>query len=235
MAEILYRASVDVVTDGRQLVGLAMPWDTPALVSDPVDVAARALSRQPYLEAYSRTSYDETLRRNPEPRPLFKSHGWKHGGDPIGVAHFERAERGLTFVAYVSRTRDADEALELVNDGAMRSVSVGVLPMTHQHVRLAAGLVTLRTSVGLRELSIAPTGFGQVPGAVVEAVRSDGDEAPDGPDALALDNALRRRARRPLLVRTQPIDSPADAGTSSRLAGGHDAHEDTGINERETT
>src|SRR5262249_3885373 len=146
---------------GRTLTGLAQPWNKPALVQDVFDAPELGLSRKPYLEAAARGSYDETLTQDPGPRPAFNKHGHLKGEDPIGVAHFHRPNDGLRFVMQLSRTRDADEQLALVKDGAKRSVSVGTVPVKWQRVNTSAGIVVLRTVQKLVELSLAPTGMGQ--------------------------------------------------------------------------
>lgn len=168
---VLYRSSADLRFEGRTLVGLAIPWDKPARVQDP---GSRA-----YLEAFAPNVFTRSLDNHKgRPFPVFTAHGWKKGDDPIGVATFERSAEGLLYVAPLSRTREADEKLELVKDGAMRSVSVGFEPYKSRQVRTRAhGIVTVRTEAALMELSLAPTGFGMYPEAGVTSVR-DGRPAP---------------------------------------------------------
>ena len=84
------------------------------------------------------------------------------------------------FEATVSKTQRGDEHLELVNDGAERSVSIGFRPLNTVRGRMIGGAAVdqYRTEVMLRELSLAPTGFGQYADAGVLAVRADGDGDP---------------------------------------------------------
>lgn len=187
----LNRATTDTHVDGRTLVGTAMLWETPAEVSD--------FGGPKYWEAFARASCDKTLRERPEPRPFFWYHDYATapGAQPIGVAHFERAESRLRFIAPVARTRKGDECLELARAGAATDVSVGVtaFPSMSRRMHLGNRLVTMRNEVALRELSLATTGFGLYPGARVEQIRA----ANAGPDATfgdisdAVSDAIRNK------------------------------------------
>lgn len=162
--------------DGRTLLGVAFKFDTPSKVRDP--------GRAPYLEEFARSSVDKTLRQRPTV-PLLLLHDASRL--PVGVATFERGEHAVAFEAKISETPGGDEALTLVNDGALRSVSVRFRDFSPPRFRSSPeGRVTTRTEIGLRELSLLPTGFGAHEGAEVLAVRSEGIETP------RLD-ALRRR------------------------------------------
>lgn len=179
MTETLFRATLDVAeTTGRTLSGLAVPWDKPTRVRD--------LTGPAYLEAFTPGSADVTMRQHPS-FPVFKRHNYNE--DPIGVVTFQRSAEGLIFEAPLSKTKAADEALELVNDGAMRSVSVGFRPLKSINRPSTDGTVTWRTEVALRELSLAPSGFGQYPEAMVASVRTEQIETP------VLTALQRRRAR----------------------------------------
>lgn len=163
----LYRAAPEFEVAGRTLEGLAMPWDRWAVVRD--------LSGPAYPEAHMRTSFDESLRRDPGPRALWSTHDYAFNpiADPIGVVHFERSTEALMFRAFLSRTRKADEQLELIKDGAKRAVSVGFQPLKSRNVQRPEGLGRLRVESKLLELSIAPTGRGQYAESQVLAIRSD--------------------------------------------------------------
>lgn len=172
--ETLFRSMEIGDRVGRTLSGLAIPWDKPTRVRDQTGPA--------YLEAFASTSADLTLRQHPN-FPVFARHDYSH--NPLGVVTFQRSDEGLIFTAPLSKTQAADEMLELVNDGAMRSVSVGFRPI--KMVRRSE--VIVRTEVALRELSLAPTGYGQYEDAKVLAVREVTHGTP------VLDALQRRRAR----------------------------------------
>lgn len=176
-----YTRSFDIGTEGRTLTGLAFKWDTPAKVKDP--------GVPPYYEEFARGSTDKTMQEHPLV-PVLRNHRLTE--DPVGVATFHRSAEGLVFTAPLSRTRDADETLELVNDGAMRSVSVRFASFKDRMRMAPEGRITTRVEIGLRELSVVTTGFGQHPGAEVLAVRSE-----DGTPRL---DAVRQR-----LILLQPV------------------------------
>lgn len=182
--ETLFRSVMDIGEHtGRTLSGLAVPWGKPVLVRDRTGPA--------YREAFDAGSADVTMRHRAN-FPVFSNHAYLFGpADPLGVVTFQRSVEGLIFEAVLSKTREADEKLVLVNDGAMRSVSVGFDPLQQSERRGPDGPVLWRTEIRLKELSLAPTGFGQVPEAAVHAVRSEQASTP------VLDAYRRRLARLP--------------------------------------
>lgn len=189
MTATLYRATLEILaTEGRTISGLAVPWDKPTRVRD---VIGGRLSK-PYLEALSPTSTDVTIRQHPN-FPIFTRHDYR--SDPVGVVTFARSAEGSVFEGALSKTPDADAKLELINDGAMRSVSVGFRPIQAIKRRFAEGETVYRTEVAYRELSLCPTGFGQYDDAGITAVR-DLLEGDDEVEALrAAHVALQQRAR----------------------------------------
>jgi HK97 family phage prohead protease len=168
MTETLYRSSFSVEsTEGRTLSGIALPFDRPTLVQDLV----RGRPGPPYLEAFSPTSTDVTLSHR-DSFPVFEGHD--HTSQPLGVVRFSvsEAERALLFESPLSKTRAADDVLELVNDGAMRSVSIGFRPVQAVRRMTAEGDLLYRTEVALRHLALAPTGYGQYEEAQVLSIRA---------------------------------------------------------------
>lgn len=158
----------ETIVEGRTLEGVALYWDRASRVTDN--------GRDFYLEAFSSRSTDKQLNERKNPFPLGFLHPWSTGAAdkrPLGSVTFQRSAEGLVFVATLSRTQAADEMLELVKDGAVSDVSVGFQGYKHT----AKGDVTLRTEIGLRELSLAPAGMGQHQGAQVLAVRAEDDQA----------------------------------------------------------
>lgn len=179
MVDTLTR-SVDAQVDGRTLVGVAVPWDRPARVTDD--------GRAFYLEAFRADSADKSIAQRGV-YPGFEGHDT--GRRPVGSVTFHRSEQGLTFELPIARGDSGDELLELVNGGAMRSVSIGFRPI-NDTVRAAAGEpVTYRTEIALRHLAVVPTGYGQHPDATVEGVRAELD-----PPAPVLGLDVRWRAAR---------------------------------------
>lgn len=175
---MIHVRSFDIHADGRTLEGDAYYYDRASRVTDD--------GRAFYLEAIGQGSDTKTLTEHPL-RPLFRNH--RRSEDPIGSVAFERASDRLRFLARLSKTKAADETLELVNDGAMTDASVGFLALASlRRSDPTGGIVTVRTEIKIRELSVAPTGFGLHQGARVLAVRSE-------LDTLPLLEASRRRLR----------------------------------------
>lgn len=209
----LYRAApddIDVV--GRTLEGLAIPWDTWAVVRD--------LTGPSYPEAHARSNFDVSLRRDPGPRLLWSMHEYAFDptADPLGMVSFLRSEHGLVFRAHVAKTAKGSEQLELVKSGAKRSVSVAFRPQKSRNVQRPEGLGKLRTESALLEMSLAPTGKGQYPTAKVLAMRAE--QSPVNLEALRRDNLLRMRAGRPLLA--EPTLDPSRDTSAVPPTEGHD-------------
>jgi HK97 family phage prohead protease len=158
----------DPTVEGRTLTGMALYWDRASKVTDD--------GRDYYLEAFSTRSTDKQLNeRGSKPFALGFLHPWSTGAAdkrPLGAVTFNRSAEGLVFEAKLSKTRAADEMLELVNDGVVTDVSIGF----QSYKTSKRGEMILRTEIGIRELSLAPTGMGQHDGAQVLAVRANEDE-----------------------------------------------------------
>lgn len=172
MSTIYNRASAEIgETNGRTLSGIAMPWDKVAVVRDLVN----GRPGKPYPEAFAPSSTDKT-RAEHASFPVFVGHD--PSSEPIGVVTFSRSAEALMFDAPLSKTRRADEHLELANDGAMRSVSIQFVPGkdTRRSFPGVASPAVYRTEVALRHLALAPTGYGQYPDAQVLAVRAELDD-----------------------------------------------------------
>lgn len=100
--------------DGRTVHGLAVPWDEPTIVEG-----------RGFTEVFRRGAFDEALSA-PHRVKVYRDHGHMYGRDPIGVTTELRNDaRGLAWAARIAKTREGDEALELVRDGVYDSLSVG--------------------------------------------------------------------------------------------------------------
>lgn len=158
----------DIDRTGRTLEGLAFRWDHPSQVAD---------RRGPsYLEEFARTAVDRTLGIQPV-HPLGILHPWSPGARtspiPVGSVRFSKGSEGLMFRAIVSKTVAGDEALELVDDFALRDVSIGARPIRNSTRMTPKGRVVRREEMALRELSLVPPGMGLHDAAQVLAVRSE--------------------------------------------------------------
>jgi phage head maturation protease len=176
----------EIVATGRTIEGVAFYFDRASRVTDN--------GREFYLEAFTPTTADKNLHeRAGRPFPLGYLHPWDPQSptrtthaEPLGVVHFTRNDAlgRMEFAAPLSKTRAADDMLELVNDGAVGDTSVSFRAFKSE-VRRG---ITYRTEIALRELSLAPPGMGQHDGAQVLAVRAGLELA--GTPRL---DALRRR------------------------------------------
>jgi HK97 family phage prohead protease len=177
----------DIDYAGRRLEGLAFHFERAAPVTDD--------GRTRYLEEFARACADRNLSHRKDPFPVGVLHPWSPGARtspvPVGAVTFEPSAEGLVFRATMASGAAAEDALELVKLGAMRDVSVSYRALRSSKRPSPAGIVTTRVEIALRELSLAPTGMGQHPGAEVLAVRSTPTEDHE-PGTPRLD-ALRRR------------------------------------------
>lgn len=149
--------------DGRTVFGLAVPFDQITEVSD---------GRGSYLESFVFGSFTRTLAERGQRVKLLANHD--HRRWPIGRPTVLREDpAGLYIEARVSQTRDGDEALELIRDGALDGFSVGFRPIRDRRSR--DGVVE-RTEVGLSEVSIVA--FAAYDGAVLAGVRSSDPHIP---------------------------------------------------------
>lgn len=168
MRETIRRATEEFNTTGRTLEGLAFRFDHPSRVTDP--------GRPPYLEAIARGAATKTLRER-HTWPVDYYHGLMPGttgarsrwaGEVFGPVIFRAGDVGLEFEATLSKTRGADEMLELLRDGALGDVSIeaDVIKTAHR-----SGVVW-RDEIALRALSLVPPGRGQHADAKVLAMRA---------------------------------------------------------------
>lgn len=177
LTTMLYRtADVDVSGDGRSVEGLAFLWNHPSRVTDDN-------GRTHYREAFHPGSVARTLRQRSTPRPLFVAHA--HIGGSVGETTFTPSAEGLVFAARVYDGTLPQAALERVNSGELRAVSVGFRPIVTRTRRDREGEITERAEISLDELSLAAQG--QHDGAAVLSVRA-------GQGTPRLDQLRRRRS-----------------------------------------
>lgn len=163
---LLHRTSADLAIrntgDGRTVYGLAVPFGQVATVSD---------GRGEYREAFVPGSFARTLAERGDRVKLLANHDSRRW--PIGRPLLLREDpAGLYMEARVSKTRDGDEALELIRDGALDGFSVGFRPVRERN---RDGVVE-RTEVALSEVSIVA--FAAYTGAVLAGVRSSDRSLP---------------------------------------------------------
>jgi HK97 family phage prohead protease len=94
----------------RTITGVAVPWDTPAVVSGGQKVQ------------FARGAFDV----NQKAPKLLEGHDMNQLRGV--VTELVEAEEGLLFSAKFAKTRASDEAIELIKAGAYDSVSIGAIP-----------------------------------------------------------------------------------------------------------
>jgi HK97 family phage prohead protease len=106
-------------TDGRTVVGIAVPFDTPATVHS-ID--------GDYTEVFKRGAFTRTIRERGSKIKFLAMHDRR--SLPLGRATTLREDAsGLYVEARVSQTTAGDEALELIRDGALDGLSIAFEPV----------------------------------------------------------------------------------------------------------
>jgi HK97 family phage prohead protease/HK97 family phage major capsid protein len=153
--------TLDASADGepsRQITGLAVPWNVKAQLSGGESVV--------FLEGSL-----------PEDGPMPKLLEYHDETRVIGrVTERVSTAEGMMFVAKLSATRAADDALALLADGALDSVSVGAVPTKFK--RLADGTLEVSEARFL-ELSVVTTPAYADAQVYSVAASSPEEEAPD--------------------------------------------------------
>jgi len=155
-----FAGDLEVRSDGRTVVGIAVPWDQPTRVSD---------GGRPYTEAFARGAFARTIAERGSKVKFLAQHNRQ--ALPIGRATLLREDAaGLYGEFRVSATTAGDEVLELVRDGALDGLSVGFAPVKQHQQRD----VTVRTEVRLDEVSAVSSPAYE--GARIAAVREAAPE-----------------------------------------------------------
>lgn len=133
-------------TEQRTVEGIAVPYD------QSYDMGGGRLER------FAKGAVDVTQHVK-----LFRDHS-----EIIGVVtEMQDSDAGLLIRAKISETSLGNETLALVKDGAIRSFSVGFIPVENR----TEGNITIRTKVDLKEVSLVP--FPAYDKAAVLAVREE--------------------------------------------------------------
>lgn len=123
--------------DGRTIDARLVPYNTPTVI--------HARLTEEFLPGAFRSQM-----KNPSAIRLFNGHG-PHGGKLIGrMTELREMPDGLYGSARISAIRDGDEALELLRDGVLDSVSIGF----REGRNVMRNGVTQRQSATLTEVAI---------------------------------------------------------------------------------
>jgi HK97 family phage prohead protease len=141
--------------DGRTIHGLAVPYNAPTRIHDSL------------IEQFARAAFNHQL--GTPNRVKFSREHVPLGGVLIGAATELRDDKSGLYGAWrVSKTRDGDETLELVRDGALSHLSIEF--RERQNRRLAGG-ITERVTADLLAVAVVMEGaYGD--NAAVAGVRS---------------------------------------------------------------
>lgn len=126
----------DTADDGRTIVGIAVPLDTPTRIIPG------------FFEQIARGAVDTAARP-----ALFYRHA-----EPIGVVtSLREGDAGLEMTARVSDTALGRDAATLARDGAITSLSIGFFEVEYTDAESEDGTTTrTQTRIDLREVSLVP-------------------------------------------------------------------------------
>jgi len=174
---------------GRIVIARALTYGVPYLVSDDG-------GRSMYNEIWRSGVFDKSLVQRAGRIPLMITHDRR--SMPIGATvATEPDNKAFIFRAKVSNTRDGDDALELINDGALTGVSVGARILNNRSVDRST---VERIEAALNEISLTP--FGQMSDGEILAVRADIE--PEGTDQTPTETPHLSEAQAYLASLTRP-------------------------------
>ena len=140
----------------RTITGVAVPWDTPAVVSGGQKVQ------------FSKGAFDV----NQKAPKLLEGHDMNQLRGV--VTELVTADEGLLFTAKFAQTRASDEAIQLIKAGAYDSVSVGAVPVKFKY----KGDTMIVSQANLMEISlVAQPAFTDA--VITEIAASQPDEESD--------------------------------------------------------
>lgn len=127
--------------DGRTVYGIAVPFDHPTRISE---------GGSTYTEIFKRGAFARTIAERGDKVKAYANHD--RTKLPLGRATELREDSaGLYAELRISDTRNGNEVLELVRDGALDSFSIGFRPIEQRDLPDA---VVERTEVALSEISV---------------------------------------------------------------------------------
>ena len=112
-------ADLEVRGDGRTVVGIAVPFDTPTSIRE---VTGH------YSEVFRRGAFARTIRERGDRVKFLAQHDRR--SMPLGRAHVLREDAAGLYAEFrVSATTAGDDALALIRDGALDALSIGFRPV----------------------------------------------------------------------------------------------------------
>jgi len=162
--------------DGRTVYGLAVPFDSPTPIRD---------GQGDYTEIFRHGSFTKTINDGVGRIKFLVNHD-RTGRLPLGRAvSLVEDPSGLVGEFRVSNTRQGDEVLELIRDGALDAFSIGFRPI--RDAWNSDRSLVERTEVALSEVSTVA--FPAYDGAKIAGLRADVDIQQHLDDDAATDAA----------------------------------------------
>lgn len=156
-----HEADLEVRNGGRVVYGIAVPYNAPTPIRD--------LGGE-YLEVFVRGSFAKTIAERGHKVKALAQHNRE--ALPLGRATSLREDAaGLYVELTLSKTREADEVLSLVRDGALDAFSIGFRPVKdHEGFDAEGRRIVTRTETALHEVSVVS--FPAFEGAQIAGVRA---------------------------------------------------------------
>lgn len=195
-----HQADLEIRGDGRTVVGIAVPFDAPTPIRD---------ASGSYTELFRRGAFAKTIRERGDRVKFLAQHDRR--AMPLGRATLLREDAAGLYAEFrVSQTRDGDDALALIRDGALDALSIGFRPVKDVWNRDRS--MVERTEARLDEVSAVS--FPAYDGALIAGVRTAATDLSDLIAALIDDPEALALLARSLPVLGSSAPDAADPGTS---------------------
>ncbi|MGB3053796.1 MAG: HK97 family phage prohead protease [Acidimicrobiales bacterium] len=195
-----HQADLEIRGDGRTVVGIAVPFDAPTPIRD---------ASGSYTELFRRGAFAKTISERGDRVKFLAQHDRR--AMPLGRATLLREDAAGLYAEFrVSQTRDGDDALALIRDGALDALSIGFRPVKDVWNRDRS--MVERTEARLDEVSAVS--FPAYDGALIAGVRTAATDLSDLIAALIDDPEALALLARSLPVLGSSAPDAADPGTS---------------------
>ena len=195
-----HQADLEIRGDGRTVVGIAVPFDAPTPIRD---------ASGSYTELFRRGAFAKTISERGDRVKFLAQHDRR--AMPLGRATLLREDAAGLYAEFrVSQTRDGDDALALIRDGALDALSIGFRPV--KDVWNSDRSMVERTEARLDEVSAVS--FPAYDGALIAGVRTAATDLSDLIAALIDDPEALALLARSLPVLGSSAPDAADPGTS---------------------
>ena len=203
-----HQADLEIRGDGRTVVGIAVPFDAPTPIRD---------ASGSYTELFRRGAFAKTISERGDRVKFLAQHDRR--AMPLGRATLLREDAAGLYAEFrVSQTRDGDDALALIRDGALDALSIGFRPVKDVWNRDRS--MVERTEARLDEVSAVS--FPAYDGALIAGVRTAATDLSDLIAALIDDPEALALLARSLPVLGSSAPDAADPGSFAMLHDGRD-------------